>query len=346
MSEAAVRPKRSWFSNMLPGLTLLVMAPMIAELLPGATRVSSAYVFPIEMLIWGSGTVFARYFVRRFKLGWLNLVLLAVALAMAEELLIQQTSFAPLVVRLKGIEYGRALGFNYVYFVWAMLYEAIFVVLIPVALCELIFPKRRDGGWLNIWGMIPLLLLFLPACYAAWYGWNMAARPMVFHLPPYVLPVKLAMISAVALAVVLLLALGPVRRVLAAPAKPLTPPHPAVMAVLGLFASALIFVQLAFSMGIAPQIPAAVPVAAGVVLAALMLVLVPRWLAAPQWRASHMIAMTYSMVWVNCALMFLAFQNGGIDLYGKIVLDAVGLLLMLWIAVTYPGRGKSAIQDG
>ncbi len=330
MSEAA---KKSWFYRILPALTLMLMAPLITEVLPGATRVSSAFVFPIEMLIWGSGAVFARYFVRRFRLGWFNLVLLAVALSMAEELLIQQTSFASLVVKLKGVEYACAFGFNYVYFIWAVLYEAIFVVLVPVALCEMIFPKRREGSWLNIGGMIPLLLLFLPACYAAWYGWNMSARPMVFHLPPYVLPIKLAVISAIALAVVLLLALGPARRVLAMSAKPLAPPHPVVVGLLGVLTSALIFALLTLSMGIAPQVPPAVPVAAGVVLAALMLVFVPRWLAAPQWQSTHLIAMTYSMVWGNCALMFLAFQDGGIDFYGKVVLDALGGLLMIWLAV-------------
>jgi hypothetical protein len=333
MPEVEKSEKKSWLYKMLPALSLLVLAPLVAELLPGATRVSSAFVFPIEMLIWGSGAVFARYFVRRFRLGAFNLVLLAVALSMAEELLIQQTSFASLVVKLKGIEYARAFGFNYVYFIWAVLYEAIFVVLIPVALCEMIFSKRREENWLNIWGMVPLLLLFLPACYAAWYGWNMAARPMVFHLPPYILPVNLAVISAIALAAVLLLALGPMPRLLAAPAIPLAPPHPIVVAVLGALTSAAIFVLLALAMGIAPQVPPAVPVAAGLLLAIVILVFVPRWLASSQWRTPHMIAMTYSMVWGNCALMFLAFQDGGFDFYGKAILDALGALLMIWLAI-------------
>ena len=333
MSEAEKPEKKSWFYRLLPALSLLVLAPLVAELLPGATRMSSAFVFPIEMLIWGSGAVFARYFVRRFRLGWFNLVLLAVALSMAEELLIQQTSFASLVIQLKGVEYARAFGFNYVYFIWAVLYEAIFVVLIPVALCEMIFPNRREENWLNIQGMIPLLVLFLPACYAAWYGWNMSARPMVFHLPPYVLPVNLAVTGAVALAAVLLLALGPARRVLAAPAKALTPPHPVVLALLSVLTSGLIFGLLALALGIAPQIPPAVPVAAGLGLAVVMLVFVPRWLASPRWTTGHMIAMTYSMVWGNCALMFLAFQDGGFDFYGKVVLDVLGALLMIWLAV-------------
>jgi len=331
MSDAAASQKRSWFSSMLPALTLLVMAPLVAELLPGATRISSAFVFPIEVLIWGSGAVFARYFVRRFRLGWFNLVLLALALAMAEELLIQQTSFAPLVVKLKGVEYGRAFGFNYVYFIWAALYEAIFVVLIPVALCELIYPSRREGGWLSIWGMIPLIVVFVPACMMAWYGWNIIARPKAFHLPPYVLPANLAVMSAIALAFVLLLALGPVRRRLAAPAKPLPPPHPLVLGVLGALGAALLFGLLLLAFGIAPQVPPLVPAVAGLAMAVPMLVLAPRWQASPAWGTAHTVAMTYGAVWGNCGIMFLGF-GGGIDLYGKIVLDAIAALLMIWLA--------------
>jgi hypothetical protein len=31
--------------------------------------------------------------------------------------------------------------------------------------------------------------------------------------------------------------------------------------------------------------------------------------------------------------MFLAFQDGGFDFYGKAILDALGALLMIWLAV-------------
>ncbi|MGN6422649.1 MAG: hypothetical protein ACTHLA_04985 [Asticcacaulis sp.] len=332
MSEPADSVKKSWFYKALPALTLMLMAPLIAELLPGATRASSAYVFPIEMLIWGSGAVFARYAVRRFRLGWLNLVLLALALAMAEELLIQQTSFAPLVIKLKGVEYGRAFGFNYIYFLWAALYEAIFVVLIPVALCELIYPQRRESGWLNLWGMIPMILLFVPACMMAWYGWNIVARPKVFHLPPYVLPVDLAVVSATALLIVVALAVGPARRRLAAPARALTPPHPLVLLVFSAGVGAALFGLVVLAFGIAPLVPPAAPVAAALVLAALMLIFVPRWQASPGWGRAHDLAAAYGAVWANCGFMFIGF-GASFDLEAKIVLDLIAAGLMLWLAV-------------
>jgi hypothetical protein len=53
----------------------------------------------------------------------------ALALAIAEECLIQQTSLAPMFIRLKGETYARAFGVNYVYFLWALVYEAVFVVI-------------------------------------------------------------------------------------------------------------------------------------------------------------------------------------------------------------------------
>ncbi len=333
--------KRSWFSSILPALTLMVMAPAIAELLPGATRLSSAYVFPIEMLIWGSGAVLARFFVRKFRLGWFNLVLLALALAMAEELLIQQTSFASLVVQIKGVEYGRAAlmgsGFNYVYFVWAMLYEAIFVVCIPVALVEMMFPSRREDGWLNIWGIIVMAILFVPASFVAWYGWNIIARHTVFHLDPYHLPRDLAIASAAVIAVTILAAVGPTRRLLAGAAKPVTPPRPLALAVLGVMASGVIFAIEVLAFGAAPQIAPAIPVTAGVVLGLVMMAFVPGWTASPKWTPWHLVAMTFATAWANFGFLFIGF-GGGIDLYGKIAFDTIGVLAMIWIAAFYLGR--------
>src|SRR5262249_883314 len=111
-----------------PALTLLALAPLVAQLLPGPTPFTALFLFPIEMGVWGGGAVLIRYAVRRWQLGWLNLLCLALALALAEECLIQQTSLAPMVLQLKGQVYARAIGVNYVYLLWALVYEAAFVV--------------------------------------------------------------------------------------------------------------------------------------------------------------------------------------------------------------------------
>lgn len=320
---------------MAPALTLMVTAPAVAELFSGATRLSSAFVFPLEMLIWGSGAVFVRDLVQRLRLGWFNLVLLALSLAMAEELLIQQTSFAPLVIQIQHQEYARlpllGSGFNYVYFVWALLYEAILVVCAPIAIVELIFPQRRGAPWLNLWGAIPLIALFVPASVAAWYGWNIVAREKVFHLAPYRLPASLAVASVVLIAGTILVAIGPARRVLAARAKPMTPPRPAMLLMLSVLAMAVIFGLETLAFGIKPDLPPVVPTVLGISLGGAMMWLVPAWQASDRWSIWHMLAMTYGAVWGMWGLMFYGF-GGGFDLYGKIALDGIGVLIMVAIA--------------
>ena len=110
--EIASRP--SVFRRMAPAFTLALLAPLLAEILPGATRFSAIFVFPIEICVWGIGTVLIREIVRRKGLGWPSLLLLALALSVAEECLIQQTSLAPVIIQLKGEVYARAFGVNYV----------------------------------------------------------------------------------------------------------------------------------------------------------------------------------------------------------------------------------------
>src|ERR1700709_480913 len=117
--------------SIAPAFILMLAAPLLTEVLPGSTRFSSIFVFPIEMCVWGGGALLIRYAVRRWQLGWQQMLFMAIALAIAEECLIQQTSLAPMVIRLKGTTYARSFGVNYVYFLWALIYEPVFVVFLP-----------------------------------------------------------------------------------------------------------------------------------------------------------------------------------------------------------------------
>jgi len=77
------------------------------------------------------------------------------------ECLIQQTSLAPLVVQLKGVVYARAFGVNYVYLLWALVYETVFVVFVPVYLVELIYPNQNKELWVNNLGLLQ------PLCFSS-----------------------------------------------------------------------------------------------------------------------------------------------------------------------------------
>ena len=130
------------------------------------------------------------------------MLLLGLALAVAEEWVIQQTSIAPFVA---GHAYGRVWGVNWVYLVWALGYESVWVVLVPVQLTELLFPSRRDEILLSTRGFVVACFSFILGARIAWYGWTQRARVKVFHMPPYHPPPLYLLTGA---GVILLLTLG------------------------------------------------------------------------------------------------------------------------------------------
>jgi hypothetical protein len=322
----------------VPGLSLIVLAPLVAELLPGATRLSSIVVFPLEMIIWGGGAAIARDIVRRLGLSWVNLLFLALALSVAEECLIQQTSFAPLVLQIRGVEYARAFGVNYVYLAWALIYESLFVVLIPVALAELIFPGRKRDSWLAGWAYAAIAALAVPACFGAWYGWNIIARPKAFHLPPYYAPFPLVLAGATAVLALVVLALGPWRRIWTGAWRPLSPPRPLVVALAAGLAAALLFGVEALAFGIAPDLPPILALGLALVVAAGGLV-VPRWAASPGWSDTHVAALVTGAIVTNCLVLYLGFVGAStLDFWGKTVFDIIAFAALGWLVRTVSRR--------
>ncbi|HTW61678.1 MAG TPA: hypothetical protein VMD55_07690 [Terracidiphilus sp.] len=184
-----------------PIWTLVLLAPLIAEVLSGSTRLSFLFAFIPETMVWGCGALLCRELVRRWRAGAASLLLLGLALSIAEEFVIQQTSLAPLPFHGANVEYGRLWGVNWLYFLFMLGYESVWVVLVPVAVTELIFPARRSQPWLRTRGFITACAVFVLGSYLAWYGWVKRARPKL-HALPYQPPV--ATIAAGVAAIVLL----------------------------------------------------------------------------------------------------------------------------------------------
>ena len=185
----AAAANRGFFARIAPALLMMVLPPIFTEWLLGGTRLSAILGFPaiivMEIIVWGGGALMLRALARKLGLGWGSLILFGLAIAMAEEFVIQQTSFAPLVIKLKGIEWARAGGINYVYALWALAYEAVWVVLMPTLVAEMIFPDRRNETWLSPVGLIIVGILFPIGSVMAWFGWTHIARVQTFHLPIY-----------------------------------------------------------------------------------------------------------------------------------------------------------------
>ena len=319
----------TWLNRIAPALTLAFLAPMFAEVLPGATRFSSLFVFPIEMAVWGGGAVMARALVRSRKLGWWSLLFLGLALAIAEELLIQQTSTAPLVIRLKGETWARAFELNYVYFIWALVYESLWVVVLPTLAAEMVFPDRRSEPWLNRTGVIVTAILFCVGCFLAWFTWTQIARTKVFHQPPYTPPLYWIVIAVASIALLLFAALRLAPR---EPRRALAPPPPWLVGVLGAVWAVLWFGLVVLAFGIAPRAPAVAVAAAAIAIALLLLLVVPRWTAHHDWSRRHDYSLLAGSLCGSMAVSFVGFIGPpSMDLWFKIIVDIAALAWLIWL---------------
>src|SRR5882757_10024342 len=171
-------------NNRLAIATLLLLSPLIGELLSGATRLSFIFAFIPEIMVWGCGALLIREAVRRWQGGWISMLCLGLALSVAEEFIIQQTSLAPLNW-MGATGYGRAWGVNLFYFLFMLAYEPVWIVLVPIQVTELIFPQRREQPWLRARGLLISVPVFILGSLMAWFLWIKQARPKAFHVPDY-----------------------------------------------------------------------------------------------------------------------------------------------------------------
>jgi hypothetical protein len=310
-------------------MLMMILAPTFTELLLGGTRLSTLIAFPpvllMEILVWGGGAVLLRALTRKLKLGWNSLLLFALALAVAEEFVIQQTSLAPLVIQLMGVEWGRAGGLNYVYALWALVYEAAWVVLFPTLVAELVFPHRRDETWLNKPMAVILAILFVLGAIMAWFAWTHIARVQTFHLAIYN-PTRIELLAALAV-IGGLFVWGIKFPPSFGRARP--PASPAVVALLGGLWGVVWFLLAVLAFGIAPQLSAPAVFAAGAAVVLVIVLVLPRWASDAAWTQRHSYFLFTGALTGAMAISFLGFRGAAReDIVFKVVTNAIALLLM------------------
>ena len=310
-----------------PAITLMLMAPLLTEILPGATRFSSIFVLPIEMCVWGTCALFVREALRRRKLGWVSMVLLGLAVAIAEECLIQQTSLAPLVIKLKGQTYARAFGVNYIYFLWALIYEPVFVVILPITVVEMIFPSRGEMPWVSKAGWFVLTPLLVIGSLLAWFSWTQIARVKVFHLPAYHAPAMAILLSVAAIALLIVAAF----RIKPTGGRSLKPLSPRLLGLMGAIWAVLLYGVVLLGFGIDPAFPAWLAIAGALFfLVILPLVFLPKFVRDRGWELRHRYGLTCGTIIGSMAAGQLGFiGTTGPDLYFKIISNVVALILLL-----------------
>jgi hypothetical protein len=325
MNEVTIAIEPSFRGRLLPALTLALLAPVVAEILSGSTKLSFIFVLIPEIMVWGFGALIIRDLVRRWRGGSTSMVLLALALSVAEEWVIQQTSLAPLPW--VATQYGRIWHVNWIWFLFFLGYESVWVVLVPVQLTELIFRSRRADPWLSRRGLGVSALIFLTGSFLAWFLWTQIARPKTFHVSKYQPPfaqliLGLVMIASLAVAAYLLRNLGtrthPRRRV----------PVAWIAALAAVLFATPWYGLMSLIFGVHRTWPLWMPMTAGCLWAGCSWAVISYWTASEKWSDLHRLALCFGATVVVMVCGFLGSGNWlRIDLAAKIVLNIVAVLI-------------------
>jgi hypothetical protein len=202
-------------------------------------------------------------------------------------------------------------------------------------LCELIFRSRREDPWLKRWSAIMVGLIFLIACVPAWYSWTQIARTMIFHAAPYSPPLGYIVGAALAIALLLFLAIGPARRALLVTSKPLAPINPWLLGIGGCIVATIWYCLVLLAFRLKPDFPAGIAMTVGIVIVLKTLYLLPRFSAHPAWSDRHRMGLVFGIITGAMGLSTVAFFYGTapMDLYGKLILDAVATVLLIALAL-------------
>jgi hypothetical protein len=315
-----------------PVIALLLLAPIIGEVLSGATRLSYLFVLVPQIMVCGCGALLIREVTRRWKGGILTFVLLGLALAVAEEFVIQQTSLAPLPWLTAQIPYGRAWDVNWIYFLYMLGYETVWIVLVPILVVELLYPSHRTTPWLRTRGLVIAGAFFIVGSFIAWYLWVVQARVQVFkaavyHPPATVLVIGLLIIVALTFAAYTL------RRNRPAPAAAVKAPHAATVAAAAILLGLPWYVLIILVFVPTPAVPFSVWMAAGIAWALGAYWLLVRWAHATGWSAMHDWSLAFGALLVNMGGGYLGSNYWPpMDVYAKILFNIVAVICMLMLA--------------
>jgi hypothetical protein len=325
-----------------PIWTLILLSPFIAEVLSGSTRTSILFVYIPEVMVWGVGALFCRELVRRWRAGGVSLLFLGLALSIAEEFIIQQTSIAPLPFPGSHPDYGRVWGINLVYLLFMLGYESVWVAVVPVQITELFFPQKAESPWLRKRGIIAACVAFIVGSRIAWFGWTQKARPRL-HAAPYHPP--LGMIAVGLLAIVALIILAYLVRDFARPSP--ADPHrtvPAWLAGLTAFVLSLAWWQLiALNFTPKPVQPFWIAIVAGIAWATVAFILFVWWSSRSAWSEVHRFAAAFGATLACMAGPYWTISSWPkIDVVGKVIFDALTLIGFILLAIKVFAQARTA----
>lgn len=325
-----------------PILLLLLFAPVCGEILSGATRLSYLFVLVPEIMVWGVGALLIREVVRRAGRGWPSLIALGLALGVAEETVIQQTSFSPIV----GVDplhiYGRVFEVNWVWFVALVVFECVWIVLVPIQLAELIFPSRRNSPWLRTRGLIISGIAFLVGSYIAWFLWVMRARPVAFHLPIYKPAFSYVLAGLCLIAFLIILAFSFHAESQPRNALSRRVPPAFVVGIVAIVLTLPWFYLIGLNFIPRPPFPSCVAIVLGLAWAIVALILVRFSAASAAWNDMHRYALVFGSLLSCMASSYVSPGWLRMDSIFRIVVDIISIALLALLGLALARRRSSS----
>lgn len=309
--------------NPRAAVTLVVLTPLIAEITLGSTPLAMIWLLVLYLPIYGAGVLLIRELVRRAGGGWGGILLLGLAYGLVEEGIALQSLTSP---KLYGAAHWapRVLGINTAYAELNLVYHAVFSVLIPIALVELLFARHGRTPYLGRGGLVVTAVVAV-----------LGAALMRISIPPavdpgYQEPLAALLGFGVLVAVLAVIALRVLPRQGTAErgtGRAITgsPPPPAGVGV-ACGAGALVFLGLLFPFGGAHQ-PAfthgnwvLVPMLAAAAVVVTAGLALRRWTMMTGWSDQHRLAGITGALTGHTAF--------GLGAHTRTPLDTVGLALI------------------
>ncbi|MFC8796633.1 hypothetical protein ACFT2C_02770 [Promicromonospora sp. NPDC057138] len=304
--------------NRPAAFTLIALTPLIAELALGSTPIRMAWLVILWVPIYGAGVLFIRELVVRRGRGWPSILLLAVAYELIEDGIGLQALTSPHLY--DAADWGlRVFGFNLPYWEANTIYHAVFTLLIPIALTDLLFPAHRGVPYLGRPG------LTVAGVVAALGVGVLRVSVPPSEDPGYQVPLPLLIgyVAAVVLLGIIALAIMPPAR--SRTAGNTAPSRTWLFAGAGL--GTLLLFALTFPMFGARQ-PAfthgatvLVPMVAAAALAALAVITIGRLSRSTAWTERHTLALI--------AGALIAHSIGGLVIMAHTTVDRLGLIAII-----------------
>lgn len=150
-----------------PGLTLFLLAPILAELVSGH-QTPLEFFNPLSLVVlslpYGCGALICRELVVRQRKGWLSLLLLAIAFGVYVEGIVVRSIFNPNWAELGALAlYNHVAGVNWTYALLLIHFHLLISIGASVTLAEILYPQRRHQRWIS-----NRALIGCSVCIALW----------------------------------------------------------------------------------------------------------------------------------------------------------------------------------